>query len=161
MSNHASFAVPKDRQEVAIRLLGGDRLEGAIFLEYASADLTLLQKVTAFLEGGNAFFPLRLNAGGETEFINKDNVWIVELAYSADAEKDSLALRLMYSVGVTVIFANNDSISGTLLAEVPLERARLSDSLNLPHRFVIVRADGKICYVNKKAIRKVVYADKA
>jgi hypothetical protein len=160
MSNHAELAVPKDRQGVTVRLLGGGAIEGTIFLEYAPAGLTLLQKVNAFLEESNAFFPLRLSESGTTEFINKKNVGVIELAYTADEEKDSLALSLMYSVEVTAIFVNDNAISGALLAEVPLERARLSDCLNLPQQFLSIKVDGKICYINKNALQKVMYADK-
>jgi len=161
MSNQAAFAIPKDRQDVTVHLSSGGVLEGTIFLEYAQAELTILQKVTAFLEAGNTFFPLRLNEGGATEFINKKNVRNIELAYSPDAEKDSLALSLMYSVEVTAIFVKDTVISGTLLAEVPLDRARLSDCLNLPQQFLCIKADGKIHYINKNALQKVVHADKA
>lgn len=161
MSDQAALAVPKDRQDVTVHLSGGGVLEGTIFLEYSQPELTLLQKVTAFLETGNTFFPLRLNKGGATEFINKKNVRIVELAYSADAEKDSLALSLMYSVEVTVVLVNDAAVSGALLAEVPLERARLSDCLNLPQQFLSIKMDGKIRYINKNALQKVVYAEKA
>jgi hypothetical protein len=161
MNDQAAFAVPKDRQDVTVHLSEGGVIEGSIFLEYSLAERTLLQKVTAFLEAGNAFFPLRLNEGGATEFINKKNVTSVELAYSPDAGKDSLALSLMYSVGVTAVFTNGTEIGGALLAEVPLERARLSDCLNLPQQFLSIKVDGKIRYINKNALQKVVHADKA
>ena len=160
MNDQTALAVPKDRQDVTVHLSDGGVLEGTIFLEYSQAERTLLQKVTAFLEAGNTFFPLRLTEGGATEFINKKNVRNVELAYSADAEKDSLALSLMYQVEVTAIFANGSAISGALLAEVPLEKARLSDCLNLPNRFLSVKVDSKICYINKSALQKVVYPEK-
>ena len=161
MSNQAALAIPKDRQDVTVHLSGGGVLKGTIFLEYSQAELTLLQKVTAFLEAKNTFFPLRLNEGGATEFINKKNIRSVELAYSPDAEKDSLALSLMYSVEVTAIFVDDTEISGMLLAEVPLERARLSDCLNLPQQFLSIKVDGKVHYISKNALQKVVHADKA
>jgi hypothetical protein len=46
------------------------------------------------------------------------------------------------------------------MAEVPREKNRLSDCLNLPHRFLSVKTGGKILYINKKAIQKVVHDDK-
>jgi hypothetical protein len=161
MSNHTTLTVPKDRQDVTVHLLDGVELEGAIFLEYAPTAPTIHQKVIAFLEDGNAFFPLRLSESGATEFINKINVSVVELAYTAEEEKDSLALSLMHSVNITAIFTNENTISGALLAEVPVEKTRLSDCLNLPQKFLSVKLDGKICYINKNALQKVIYADKA
>ncbi len=81
MSDQAALAIPKDRQDVTVHLCGGGVLEGTIFLEYSQPELTLLQKVTAFLEGENTFFPLRLSEGGATEFINKKNVRIYMYSY--------------------------------------------------------------------------------
>ena len=161
MSNQAAFAVPKDRQDVSVHLLSGQLLEGAIFLEYTPAALTVLQKVSAFLEDGNGFFPLCLKESGATEFINKMNVRIVELSYPAEDEQNSTALSLMQSVNVTVLFLNEQTLGGALLAEVPREKARLSDCLNLPNNFLSIKMDEKICYVNKNALQKVVYAGKA
>lgn len=158
MSDRANFTVPKDQQDVSVHLLGGVELKGSIFLEYTQAELTIHKKVIAFLEDTAAFFPLRLSETGSTEFINKASVRLVELVYSADGEKDNLALSLMQSVNVSILFTNGATLNGQLLADVPAEKARLSDCLNLPGRFLSIKVDGKISYINKNALQKVVYA---
>jgi hypothetical protein len=73
MSGNAAFTVPKDRLSVSIRLEKGVTLNGEIFLEYVSDTVSLHQKVTAFLENDNAFFPIEVGSGG-TEFVNKTHV---------------------------------------------------------------------------------------
>jgi len=161
MSRQTAFAVPKDRQDVTVRLIGGAVLEGAIFLEYGPVEHTAYQKVGSFLEDGNSFFPLLAAGAASPEFINKKNICTVEFSYQPEQEQDSLALSLMHAVDITAIFIDESSVSGALLAEVPVEKARLSDCLNLPGRFLSVKIDGKICYVNKGALRKVLYAEKA
>jgi hypothetical protein len=46
------------------------------------------------------------------------------------------------------------------MAEVPQEKARLSDCLNMSNRFLSIRTGATMCYINKDALQKVVHADK-
>lgn len=157
MSQQTGFAVPKDRQEVMVRLDNGLPMEGAVFLDYAPEVLTVHHRMAAFLEDENIFFPLQIKGGG-TEFVNKKNIKLVELNYQAEQEQINSAITLMQVVNVTVLFLDGTSLSGTLIADVPSEKARLSDCLNLKSRFLNVKIDGRISYLNKDRIRKVLYA---
>jgi hypothetical protein len=157
MSQQTGFAVPKDRQEVTVRLDNGQPVSGAVFLDYAPNALTVHHRMAAFLEDENLFFPLQVKGGG-TEFINKRNVKLVELNYQGEQEQVNSAISLMQVVNVTVFFLDGTSLNGNLIAEVPSEKARLSDCLNLPLRFLNIKIDGRISYLNKDRIRKVVYA---
>ena len=159
MSDNTAYAVPKDPQRVTVRLNKGVALEGEIFLEYTSEDLSRHQKISAFLESGNAFFPLKKGSDG-TEFISKKNVRAVEVTFPEDPENSYFSLRPMHAIPVLAIFSDGDSVRGLLLAEVPDEKARLSDCLNLPDKFLNVRENGTMCYINKNALQKVVYDDK-
>ncbi len=160
MGNQSSFAVPKERQEVTVQLDSGESLRGAIFLEYSVEGLATHQKVSAFLEDGNNFFPLALGGGGSTEFINKTNIRYVELAYQADQEGQDVSFSLMHIENVTAVLTDGGTMNGALMAEVPEEKARLSDCLNLAGKFLSVKVNGKICFVNKDSLRKVVNAEK-
>ncbi len=160
MSGNAAFAVPKDRQEVTVRLETGAALEGEIFLEYISNDTSNHQKVTAFLENDNAFFPLKVH-NGSTEFINKKNVQYVEVIFPENPDVNYFSSLPMVSIPVNALFGNGESVSGNLIAEVPAERTRLSDCLNLQTKFLNVKTDSKICYINKDALQKVVHDGKA
>ncbi len=157
MSDQAAFAVPKDRQDVVVLLDSGKSLEGVIFLEYSPVELTVHHKIAALLEADKKFFPLMLKDNGETEFINKKNVKMIELVYGADREKVNVALSLMHVENIRIIFTDDSSVTGALMAEVPAEKARLSDCLNLPDKFLHLKVNGSICYINKDTIRKVVY----
>ncbi len=158
VSDRTIFAIPKDRQDVTVRLHGGKALSGSIFLELSPTELTMHQRVLAFLEDEHLFFPLKLAGSGATEFINKENVRLVEMAYAAEGEQDALKLSLMQAVNITVFFVNEQTLNGQLLADVPVEKARLSDCLNLPGRFLSVKENHTICYINKQEIQRVVYA---
>jgi hypothetical protein len=153
MTPQREFAVPKDKQLVTVHLIGGETRTGNIFLEYFPEALTLHQKVKLFLEDTNQFFPLTAE-GTPPTFINKERVSMLEVAIS-DEEP---AYHLMHIEDITTLFTDGAALSGELLAEVPKEKARLSDCLNLPETFLSVKKDKAICYLNKSAIQKVSYS---
>ncbi len=154
------YAVPKDRQEVMVHLDAARSVAGAIFLEAAPGAHTIHHKVVAFLEDDTMFFPLTLRDGGATEFIRKRNIRMVEANYGENEDLRS-AISLMQRLGITAVFTDDSAISGELLSEVPAEKTRLSDCLNLPYHFLIVQVGEAICYINKYALRKVVYNGKS
>jgi hypothetical protein len=154
MAERSAFTVPKEKQLVTVYLLGGDTIEGNIFLEYNPDARTLHQKMMAFLENKNDFFPL--SGGGTPEFISKSAIRMVEVHYPEEEE----AFNIMHVELVTVIFRDGTQVSGDLLADVPDQRRRLSDCLNLTGRFLCTRAYGKVCYISKQAILKVISAGK-
>lgn len=160
MSVHTVFTVPKDRQDVTIHLDKGVSVTGEIFLESFSQDLSIHQKLTAFLESDIVFFPVKLSSTGSTEFINKKNVGIIEAGIPDEEDTNFFSFKLMHTIPVTAILRHGDTISGELMAEVPREKARLSDCLNLSHKFLSIKGEGTIFYINKTALQKVVYAEK-
>jgi hypothetical protein len=160
MNGNAAFAVPKDRQRVMVHLDKGVALEGEIFLEFFSHEQSAHQKVTSFLENDSVFFPLKVSATGATEFVNRKNIGIVEVDTAGEPDPEYFSFQILHTIPVTVILRHGDAISGLLMAEVPQDKARLSDCLNLPDRFLSVKTAGKIYYINKTAVQKVLHADK-
>ena len=77
-----------------------------------------------------------------------------------DYPEEEDAFNIMHVELVTVIFRDGSQVSGDLLADVPEERKRLSDCLNLSGRFLCTRTYGKVSYINKQAILKVISAGK-
>jgi hypothetical protein len=152
MTTQREFAVPKDKQLVTAHLIGGETRTGNIFLEYVPEALTLHQKVKMFLEDANRFFPLTAE-GMPPTFINKERVNMLEVAVSAEEP----AYHLMHIEDITTLFTDGTALSGELLSEVPKEKARLSDCLNLPESFLSVKKEKTICYINKSTIQKVIY----
>ena len=160
MTGNAAFAVPRDRLEVTLRLDQGVILEGEIFLEYMAGDLAVHHLITAFLENDTLFFPIMINTSGGTEFISKKSVRIVEVDIPEASEVDYFFHLLMRAIPVTAHFSDGTSLSGDLMAEVPQEKARLSDCLNMRNNFLCVKTAGKMCYLNKEALQKVVHGDR-
>jgi len=152
MSEMRNFVVPKEKQLVTVHLLGGETQEGNIYLEFFSEARTLHQKIVAFLEDKNDFFPL--SRGATPEFVSKSAIRMVEVHYP----EEEASFNIMHVELVTVIFRDGSQVSGDLLADVPEERRRLSDCLNLSGRFLCTRTYGKVSYINKQAILKVISA---
>jgi hypothetical protein len=146
------FVVPKEKQLVTVHLLGGNVVEGNIFLEYHPEARTLHQKLLAFFEDKKDFFPL--SSGTVPEFLYKRAVRMVEVHYP----EEEASFDLMHVELVTVIFRDGSQVSGDLMADVPEEHKRLSDCLNLTGRYICTRAYGKVCYINKEVVLKVVSA---
>lgn len=153
MTTQHEFAVPKDKQAVTVHLVDGETRTGNIFLEYFPEALTLHRKIKMFLENTNRFFPLTAE-GMPPTFINKERVRILEVAIS-DEEP---AYHIMHIEDITAQFTDGTALSGELLAEVPKEKARLSDCLNLPEAFLGVKRGNTICYLNKSTVQTVVYS---
>jgi len=153
MTTQREFAVPKDKQLVTVHLIGGERKSGNIFLEYFPEALTLHQKVKMFLEDGNRFFPLGAE-GMPPAFINKEQVSMLEVTVSDDEP----VYQLMHIEDITILFTDGTATGGELLAEVPKEKARLSDCLNLPESFLSVKKEKTLYYINKSTVQKVVYS---
>jgi hypothetical protein len=155
MTDHRNFAVPKEKQPVKVQLMGGEALAGSIFLEYKPEAVTVYQKVVAFLEDRMSFFPIAL---GEVkpQIIGKSSIKILEIDYP----EDESIFSLKRIENVSVMLSDGSRIDGLLMADVPEERDRLSDCLNLPERFLSLRLSGKILFVNKSLIRKVLYSAK-
>jgi hypothetical protein len=157
MSWDAGLTVPKDRQGVVIHLANGESLEGEIFMEAIVGELSMHQKITAFLEQGKRFFPIKTAAS--TVFINKTTIKYLEVAIPADPAAKFFPHLLMQTVPVTAHFHGSGSLSGQIMAEVPQETARLSDCLNVPSPYLNIYAGGKMYYVNKDALATVAHAD--
>lgn len=156
MTDQRTFTVPKERQEVTVHLLGRETLAGSIFLEYKPQAVTAYQKVVSFLEDETSFFPL-VPAEGKPRFIAKASVTMLEM----DRAEDESSFILKRIENVTVVLIDGSNLDGLLMADVPEEKARLSDCLNLPERFLNLRMNGKILFINKALIQKVLYAPKA
>ena len=158
MNDQPELTVPKDRQEVAVFLKKGARVAGIIFLDHLVAEMPFHQKISAFLEDGSSFFPLAVGGGNTVEFINKKTVQRIEVDHpKSDEELEAVLLNVMVVVNITAFFLDGSTVRGGLLADVPQDKARLSDCLNLPDTFLCIQSGEQFVYINKDAVQKVVY----
>ncbi len=159
MSGNAAFTVPMDRQRVLVRLHGGTIHEGDIFIEQVVADLSPHEKITTFLENEISFFPLKLAETGKAEFLNKSTIISVEVAVPENPEETFFSCLILHTIPVRAHCVEGTILQGLLTAEVPQERERLSDCLNMQNAFLCIQEDKRISYINKKALLKVEHAD--
>ena len=157
MNNDSGLAVPKDKQAVVIHLDAGAIIEGDIFMESSINETSLHQKLLRFLTQGSRFFPIK--TADATEFINTTAIRFVEVKIPADPSANFFSHLLMQTLQVTVYFRDNTTLSGQLMAEVPPGRGRLSDCVNIPAAFLSIYTSGKMCYVNRNNVVKIVEAD--
>jgi hypothetical protein len=157
MSGDAGLTVPKDRLAVIIHLDNGAIVEGEIFMESAVGELSIHQKITRFLDQGSRFFPVRTSTS--TEFINKTAIRYIEAGIPNDPGANFFSHLLMQTVPVMVYFKDDALLSGQLMAEVPQDRGRLSDCVNIDSIFLSVYTSGKMCYINKNVVTKIIHAD--
>jgi hypothetical protein len=151
------YAVPKDRQGVTVHLDEGRAIDGVIFLDADADAHTLHRRMTAFLEGGHAFFPLLTNHEGKPEFVGKAKVRMVEVENIDAPVLQPELVSVMQMTDVAVEFPDGIITRGTLMSEAPAEKARLSDCLNLPGRFLSVKAGKKLLYINKDLVFRVMH----
>ena len=120
-------------------------------------------KVSTFLEEGSNVFPFRLKGSGKVEFINKENMKYLVWIPDKDAEEYGAESGIfIHTEDVRVIFYDGSTKDGIMLAEEgPTEKSRLSDFLNLPQRFLVVKdtETGEHFFINKSKIFKVTTAD--
>ncbi len=159
MDENRAFAVPINRLEITVQLRNGVPIEGEIYLEHVTQDLSAHQKLVLFLENNNAFFPIKVAASGRTEFINKKNVQIFEVVVADGQDTAYFANLFMLSIPIVAHFSDGSMVQGDLMAEVPKEKARLSDCLNLSTGFLCIKSGSRMRYINRDALQKVVHAD--
>lgn len=148
------FVVPKDKQRVAVRFDSGQTEEGSVFLERCADSRDVSRKMTSLLEREDAgvFLPFQ-REDGATEFLNIGHVVSIGIDCA-----DERSLTFYVRLNVRMTLSDGNAITGTLLAEAPQEKSRLSDCLNMPSRFITVMTAGKLLYVNRRMVEKVVLA---
>lgn len=151
-----NLAVPKDKLNVTLRFDDDRCVDGTIFIGAYPASSALFSKVSALLEDEKSFLPFVGKETGKTIFVNKLNIHSMEWDLPEETEKEQIYTGLMHAEDVIATFIGGGRITGTLLSDVPLEKTRLSDCLNMPGRFLILKIDSRHMYVNKAMLREVI-----
>ena len=148
------LTIRKDRLQVLVHFTDGSKTAGEVFLAPFSGDHHGHQKVADLLETEDKFFPLSIE-GGDVEFISKSQILMIEGELIGEEDRELLSAGLVHQVDVSVVITDACIIDGTLLAEVPPERSRLSDCLNLSGNYLRLRSENRYIHVNKSFIKKV------
>ena len=149
------LSVSKDRATINAIFRDGKKIRGELFLAAHTESHYGHQKVSDLLEGEKNFLPISIKGEGRTEFVNKNQLLIVEGELATEDDEEKIAMGLFHIEKVRLFFINDDVLEGAMLSEVPKERSRLSDCLNMDQKFINFIKDGRYMYVNKRLLVKV------
>lgn len=149
------LSIQKDRATVTAILPDKTKVKGEVFLSSYSRNHYGHQKVADILEGEKLFIPLSLKEEGRVEFLNKDQIVIMEGELSTPEDEEKLSMGLYHIEKIKVTFSNAETFEGAMISEVPKERSRLSDCLNRNGNFISMIKNGRYFYLNKRKITRV------
>jgi hypothetical protein len=149
------FRIDKLRVPVSLIMLGGEELNGNMFVQSVSPNRTGREEIPDVLNGEEAFFPLAQEGG--TLLVAKDQVReVVVRGDFSSAFVQTNARR----VPVELTLTDGAIRTGEVYLEMPEQRPRVLDFLNrYAQRFVVLYAAGGVCLINRSLIEHVRPAD--
>ncbi len=149
---NTDLRIEKDRRLVSLHMLGGEQLQGEMFVQRVARRHTGQEEVPEVLNAPEPFFPLV--RAGDTLLVAKHQVREVELADNGDAEAGMApAVR---AAAVEVTLRDGTIRTGRVYLEMPADRPRLLDFLNrYAQRFLTLYCAGGIRLINRELIERV------
>ena len=142
-----NLKVDKFRNKATIVLNDGKTLDVNFFLSHHSAHHSGSESIFDVLSSQLSFIPLEDVSTTEIIFVAKAQILSVELL---DREVvSSLHLR---ELQIQLDMLNGEVIHGEILMDMPQAKPRLSDFLNLSHKFLYVHREQGDMIVNKSYI---------
>jgi len=146
------FRITKLRLPVSLIMLGGEQLNGEMFVQDFSPIRRGREEIPDILNSEEPFFPLG-RAGG-TLLVAKDQVR--EVVVAGDQFDDDFKQAAARAEAVELTLSDGTVRTGLVYLEMPAERPRLLDFLNrYAQRFVVLYAAGGVCLVNRTLIEHV------
>lgn len=154
MDDSRDIRIPTHAAQVSIRLAGGETLAGTLFLSRTSSFHEGPETLDEFLNSHRSFFALR-GSDGRSCLIGAASVLLVSAGEDAPV-LSRLPGRAWSTIEIIrLILVDGSTVEGTLRANLPPDRSRLSDVLNGEDAFVPIESAAGVVYVNKTAIRKL------
>lgn len=151
----SDLSIRKNKANVTAVFSDGTKIRGEVFLAAFSETHYGHQKVSDIIEGKKLFIPVSIKDEERVEFVNRDQIMILEGELSSPEDEEKLAIGLYHIEKVRIIFINGDIMEGAMISEAPPERSRLSDCLNLEGRFISMIKGGRYFYLNKRKVVRV------
>jgi hypothetical protein len=156
----SEYHIEKNRSPVVVRTRSGEIFSGDIFLQLYGRHDGGGERPIDLLNSAEHFFPVRSNTG-EIVILAKDQV--VSVAWEDPSGTDENPLQTITKrVDVEVGLTDGETISATVLLEVPEDHPRLLDFLNLgKQRFMSLETTGGRLFVNRSMVERVRTMDEA
>jgi hypothetical protein len=147
------YHIEKSRRRVTITTRTGDVIPGDMFLQPYARWGGQAERPIDILNAAESFFPLRRD-DGEVVLVAKNQVATVACDGTDEEEGTGAAITRRASVEVRLL--TGETVSATVLLEVPEDHSRLLDFLNLwkPRFLPLDTVDGKLL-VNRGMIERV------
>jgi hypothetical protein len=151
MSN--DYRIRKERVAVVLTLLGGERVEGDLFVQLSARNRLGPEDAPDVLNAPEAFFPF-VTADGETYLVAKDRVREVEVDHELDKADE---WRIGAPSTIEIALGGGVVHRGVVYLEsVVTGRGRVLDYLNrLEDRFLTLHTPAGAILVNRLAIERV------
>lgn len=147
------FRIVKDRMAVSVTLLGGERVDGVVFVQHSPDGVVRHEEPSDVLNSSEPFFPIQAT-NGDVLLIAKDRVAEVtgpEIT-AEDAVRRASARQAMLEVTLVTGLIR----TGLVLLELPSDNPRLLDFLNRQHeRFLTLHGPEGTRLVNRRLIERV------
>lgn len=146
-----SHVIPKRRVPVRLRLSGGERLEGRVFLDYIDPIHRGEQAILDLLNNDSPWFPIETDEG--VQVVNRARVLLVEPVEGVSpglVRKESTPVfrreRVSLRTGQGIV------LDGRIAMDLPDEFSRVSDFLNFPEEFFAVETETGPVLVGKRHV---------
>ena len=134
----------KFRNKATITLSDGRRLDVNFFLSHHSAHHSGSETIYDVLSSVLSFISLQDIHLNEVLFVAKAQIVSVELP-----DREVVSSLYLRELQIQVEMLNGEVIDGEILIDMPQTKPRLSDFLNLPHKFLYVHREQVDIVVNK------------
>lgn len=149
---NTDLRIEKDRRVVSLLMLGGEQLNGEMFVQRFSRYHLGSEEIPDVLNAPEPFFPLV--RAGDTLMVAKHQVREVELVDDRGVEAAVAPAARAEAVEVTL--RDGTVRAGRMYLEMPTDRPRLLDYLNrYAQRFVTLFSAGGLRLINRELIERV------
>lgn len=147
----SAYRIEKTRLPVVVVLLGGQKLEGDIFVRQSSRYAQRLEDAPEVLNSPQPFFPIAL-ANGEIALVSKKHVYTLRGGPGVIHQDLSLGTPAT----VELFMVDGERITGRVLIEPRRAHTRVLDFLNSgEERFFTVFAKNFVLLVNRSQVVRV------
>lgn len=152
------YRIPKFKVRVEIRTLRGSSEEVSIFLSQRAESHAGPERPLDMLNGDAEFIVVEL-ASGEVGFLRRSSLSVVTMPVGetcdALAEPEPLAADLFDEAMLRLVLEDGSELEGLTRYELPEQSCRVQDFFNGSELFVTLIHDGRVSFVNKGCIARV------
>lgn len=150
------LVVEKRMVPVTMRCRDQQVIKGELFLSLTAKNHTGRETVLDFMNEPEDFFVLKVATAAAINIINKARIMDISVPLELElAEVDMEAMGIKEEP-MTIVFNDNFKLTGKSFIDLPPEKARAIDFLNLEQRFFLLVTDSAAHVINRRHISYVI-----